>query len=385
MPSSAPEIPPVQCFHHIEFFVSNAKQASFWHCFHFDFRRFAQRQTENASEIAIRKGPIIFVFKCSISPEDLEGIGAEVGKRGDFVKDVSYEVDNLDAVLATLQENELELLAPKQMITDQNGCLFVAKIAGSAGSIVHTLIQNIDYRGLFMPGFRPIADFSLTSTLLPSISLLCLDHVVEAHPEQSLGNVVDWYQQTLQMRRFWSIDDKTVHTEFSALRALLVGNGGASGSVKMVLVEPATVEGTERRNGQIEDFLRFHGSPGIQHIAFRTENIVESVRSLRERGVEFLDIPDSYYEMMKERLAGSKFNEQIGKDLGEIRKMKILMDFDEHGYLLQIFTKPIQDRMTLFLEIIQRQNFDGFGAGNFRALFAAVEMEQKRREEEQKS
>uniref|UniRef100_A0A183C0Y0 4-hydroxyphenylpyruvate dioxygenase n=1 Tax=Globodera pallida TaxID=36090 RepID=A0A183C0Y0_GLOPA len=381
---SASKVSTIQCFHHIEFLVSNAQQASFWHCFHFGFRRFAQCQTKHSSEIAIKKGTIVFVFKCSTSPDDPEGIGAEVGKRGDFVKDVSYEVDNLDAVLETLRGNGLELLAPKREISDQNGSVAIAKIAGSAGSIVHTLVQNIDYRGLFLPDFKPVKDFCFSSSaILPSIPLICLDHVVEAHPEQTVDNAVDWYQRTFQMRRFWSIDDKTVHTEFSALRALLVGNDGSNGSVKMVMVEPVNVNGV-RRNGQIEEFLHFHGSSGIQHIAFLTENIVQSVRLLRERGVEFLDIPNSYYDMLEQRLAGSKFSEEIGKDLGEIREMNILMDFDEHGYLLQIFTKPIQDRMTFFLEVIQRNNFSGFGAGNFRALFEAVEMEQKRRESEQK-
>uniref|UniRef100_A0A914HXN6 4-hydroxyphenylpyruvate dioxygenase n=1 Tax=Globodera rostochiensis TaxID=31243 RepID=A0A914HXN6_GLORO len=367
---SVSKVPTIQCFHHIEFLVSNAQQASFWHCFHFGFSRFAQCQTKHSSEIAIKKGAIVFVFKCSTSPDDPEGIGAEVGKRGDFVKDVSYEVDNLDAVL-------------EREISDQNGSVAIAKIAGSAGSIVHTLVQNIDYRGLFLPDFKPVNDFCFSSAILPSIPLICLDHVVEAHPEQTVDNAVDWYQRTFQMRRFWSIDDKTVHTEFSALRALLVGNDGSNGSVKMVMVEPVNIDGA-RRNGQIEEFLHFHGSSGIQHIAFLTENIVQSVRLLRERGVEFLDIPNSYYDMLEKRLAGSKFSEEIGKDLGEIRKMNILMDFDEHGYLLQIFTKPIQDRMTFFLEVIQRNNFSGFGAGNFRALFEAVEMEQKRRESEQK-
>ncbi|CAK5037007.1 unnamed protein product [Meloidogyne enterolobii] len=319
----------VEHFHHIKFY------ASFWYCFHFGFERFANRQSEESSEIAIRNGKIILVFKSVICPKDPEFIGAEVAIHGDFVKDISYSVDNLDFILECLSNNNYQILQPKTFCNDSDGSLWIARIAGSGGSIVHTLIQNTDYNGPFLPGFKILQNFDFCSKLSP-IKFDGIDHVVEAHPEDFLDNVVSWYEKILKMRRFWSIDDKIVKAEFSALRAILIKNENVGEEennknlVQIALVSPVNVNGIKRR-GQVKEFLDFHGQPGIQHIAFQTDNIIK-----------------------------------------QIRELGILMDFDENGYLLQIFTKPVQDRATLFFEIIQRNNFN--------ALFAAVEMEQKERE-----
>lgn len=204
------------------------------------------------------------------------------------------------------------------------------------------------------------------------ISFNSIDHVVEAHKEHTLSDVTTWYNKILALQRFWSIDDQSVHTEFSALSALLVGNSDKR--VKITLVEPVR----KSTKGQVEEFLDYNGSQGIQHIAFSTDDICTVVDLVKKRSVEFLDIPDSYYDRLEQRLRSSPIN--ISEDLQRIRELNILVDFDQKGYLLQIFTKPVQDRPTLFLEIIQRHNYDGFGAGNFKALFEAVEMEQKKRE-----
>nr|CAD2122109.1 unnamed protein product [Meloidogyne enterolobii] len=371
----------VEHFHHIKFYVSNAFQASFWYCSHFGFERFAKRQSEKSSEIAIRNGKIILVFKSVICPKDPEFIGAEVAIHGDFVKDISYSVDNLDFILECLSNNNYQILQPKTFCNDSDGSLWIARIAGSGGSIVHTLIQNIDYNGPFLPGFKFLQNFDFCSKLSP-IKFDGIDHVVEAHPEDFLDKVVSWYEEILKMRRFWSIDDKIVKAEFSALRAILIKNENVGEEennknlVQIALVSPVNVNGIKRR-GQVKEFLDFHGQPGIQHIAFQTNNIIKQVEELQKRGLEFLKIPSCYYDLLEERL---NKNLKIKEDLNKIRELGILMDFDENGYLLQIFTKPVQDRATLFFEIIQRNNFNGFGAGNFKALFAAVEMEQKQRE-----
>uniref|UniRef100_A0A915LXR3 4-hydroxyphenylpyruvate dioxygenase n=1 Tax=Meloidogyne javanica TaxID=6303 RepID=A0A915LXR3_MELJA len=345
----------VEHFHHIKFYVSNAFQASFWYCFHFGFERFAKRQSEKSSEIAIRNGKIILVFKSVICPKDPESIGAEVAIHGDFVKDIC------------LSNNNYQILQPKTFCNDSNGSLWIARIAGSGGSIVHTLIQNIDYNGPFLPGFKFLQNFDFCSKLSP-IKFDGIDHVVEAHPEDFLDKVVSWYEEILKMRRFWSIDDKIVKSEFSALRAILIKNGNVEEEeenknlVQIALVSPVNVNGIKRR-GQVKEFLDFHGQPGIQHIAFQTNNIIKQVEELQKRGLEFLKIPSCYYDLLEERL---NKNLKIKEDLNKLRELGILMDFDENA--------------TLFFEIIQRNNFNGFGAGNFKALFAAVEMEQKERE-----
>lgn len=324
------------------------------------------------SEVAVRNGSIILVFKCALLPHDTE-IGEDLFLHGDFIKDVSYVVDDIDSVIQTVKRYDQEIIRKPEVIQDENGSLIMATIMGSAEGIIHTLIQNIDYEGIFLPHFSPIDNFPICSKF-GQIYLKELDHVVEGHPEDTLEDVVQWYDRILQMSRFWSIDDKQIHTQYSALRAALVGN--TERNVKMTLVEPVTMN--ERRMGQVQEFLHYHGGPGIQHIAFKVDDITAVVHNMRERGVEFLDIPESYYDQLELRLANSKI--KVQEHLQKIRKLKILIDFDDNGYLLQIFTKPMQDRPTLFVEVIQRHNYNGFGAGNFKALFAAVEQEQKKRE-----
>uniref|UniRef100_A0A915EMP7 4-hydroxyphenylpyruvate dioxygenase n=1 Tax=Ditylenchus dipsaci TaxID=166011 RepID=A0A915EMP7_9BILA len=398
----------INYFHHVTFYVSNALQSSFWYCCNFGFERFAVRKSKNFSEIAVRNGSIILVFKCALLPDDLQ-IGKELLIHGDFIKDVSFVVDDIDAVLEAASKYNHQVLRSPKLLKDECGSLRLATIQGSAGGIVHTLVQNIDYTGLFLLALSPLkisgyaAHYrqrrflkhglresyeqmkvykflkqpkSITRELRQTICLAELDHVVEGHPEDTLEHVVDWYNRILEMSRFWSIDDKQIHTQYSALRAALVGN--AHRNVKMTLVEPVTTKDGKGRRGQVQEFIDYHGGPGIQHIAFKVDDITTVVHKMRERGVEFLDIPESYYNQLELRLADSKI--EVLENLQKIRKLKILIDFDNNGYLLQIFTKPMQDRPTLFVEVIQRHNYDGFGAGNFKALFAAVELEQKKRE-----
>ncbi|KAI1718747.1 glyoxalase/Bleomycin resistance protein/Dioxygenase superfamily domain-containing protein [Ditylenchus destructor] len=362
----------VNSYHHVQFYVSNALQSSFWYCINFGFERFAIKRCKRFSQVAIRNGSIVMVFKCALNPDDAE-ISKQLSRHGDFVKDVSFRVDDVVSLVESIQQFGNRIIRPVERIEDEFGSVIVATIQGSAGSIVHTLIQNIDYKGLFFPGFRPIGNFTICPTL-STIRLIDMDHVVEGHPENTVDNVIDWYNQTLKMDRFWSIDDRLVHTKYSALKAILVGN--AKRNVKMTLVEPVTVVGGRR--GQVQEFVDHHGGSGIQHIAFTTDDIIDVIGKMRERGVEFLDIPDSYYDLLEMRLSNSKII--VKEELKNIRKLKILLDFDDNGYLLQIFTKPMQDRPTLFIEIIRRHNYDGFGAGNFAALFAAVELEQKNRD-----
>jgi 4-hydroxyphenylpyruvate dioxygenase len=180
-----------------------------------------------------------------------------------------------------------------------------------------------------------------------------------------------WYEKTLSMKRFWSVDDKQIHTKYSSLRSIVVTN--AEETIKMPINEPAA----GIRKSQIQEFIDYYGGAGIQHIALRTNDIISSVSRLRDRGMEFLSVPETYYEQLKQKLQTSRV--RITEDMDELQRLNILIDYDDNGYLLQIFTKPMQDRPTLFLEVIQRRNHSGFGAGNFKALFEAIEAEQAQR------
>ena len=186
-----------------------------------------------------------------------------------------------------------------------------------------------------------------------------------------MDSIVDWYKEKLGWIRFWSVDDSQIHTDFSALKSTVVCD--IDEKIKMPINEPAK----GKKVSQIEEYVEFYGGAGVQHIALRTEDIIHSVSCLNQRGIEFLPIPDSYYENLRKRLSTASI--KVKEDLDKIQKLKILVDFDDAGYLLQIFTKPVEDRPTVFYEIIQRSNNDGFGIGNFKALFQAIEDEQERR------
>lgn len=186
-----------------------------------------------------------------------------------------------------------------------------------------------------------------------------------------MEDAAKWYETNLMFHRFWSVDDSQVHTPYSALRSIVVAN--YEETIKMPLNEPATA----LKKSQIQEYIDYYGSAGVQHIALRSKDIIGSIEALRERGTEFLDIPDTYYRELKRHLVHSKV--KVKESLDTLQKLKILIDYDDNGYLLQIFSKPLQDRPTAFIEIIQRNNHQGFGAGNFKALFESIELEQKER------
>uniref|UniRef100_A0A7E4VHQ2 4-hydroxyphenylpyruvate dioxygenase n=1 Tax=Panagrellus redivivus TaxID=6233 RepID=A0A7E4VHQ2_PANRE len=362
-------------FHHIQFVVSNALQASFWYCVHFGFERFAEKRASDyrQKEVAIRNGKIIFVFKCPLTPSVPE-LTDELAVHGDFVKDVAYGVDDIETVLAQVTAAGGTILKPLETLSDEHGSIRVATIASFQGDLVHTLIEDKEsYAGIFLPGFTAVDDYPMSQRLGALTNIDYIDHVVENYAEHEAQPVADWYNQNLNLTRFWSIDDKQVNTGLSALKAQIVSN--PSNSVQITLIEP--VPTATKGRGQIQEYLDFHGGPGIQHVALNTHDIIAVVGELRHRGVEFLAIPDAYYDQLEVRLKKAGVN--VEENLADVRKLQLLVDFDESGYLLQTFTKPVQDRPSLFFEIIQRHNFNGFGAGNFKALFEAVEEEQRRR------
>jgi len=232
-------------------------------------------------------------------------------------------------------------------------------------------VERKNYIGVFLPGFKQSNQGDMLLEKLPKVGLNFIDHVVGNQPEQKMESVAEWYENILQFHRFWSVDDKQLSTEYSSLRSIVVTN--YEETVKMPINEPAP----GKRKSQIQEYVDFYGGAGVQHIAINTNDIIHAVSVCRERGMKFLSVPDTYYDQLREKLAAS--NLTITEDMNMLQKLNILVDYDENGYLLQIFTKPMQDRPTLFIEIIQRHNHQGFGVGNFKALFEAIEADQAAR------
>lgn len=237
------------------------------------------------------------------------------------------------------------------------------------GETTHTLISRGNYGGVFLPGYKAASEkIDPFNLLLPTVALEAVDHCVGNQDWDEMDDICDYYEKVLGFHRFWSVDDKDICTEFSALKSIVMASPDET--IKMPMNEPAH----GKKKSQIEEYIDFYGGAGVQHIALRTPDIISAVTNLRARGVEFITIPENYYVAMRQKLkaAGMKLEE----DFDTLQRLGILIDFDEGGYLLQLFTKHLLDRPTVFIEIIQRNNFEGFGAGNFKSLFEALERDQ---------
>jgi 4-hydroxyphenylpyruvate dioxygenase len=319
----------------------------------------------------------------------VDEIYVHLEKHGDAVKDVAFEVDDASAVYdASLARGAVSVSGSK-VAKDSHGYVVTATIQ-TYGDTTHTFVQRSNYRGSFLPGYKQVTAMDPINNILPAISIVGIDHCVGNQDWGQMADACDlyatanpardWeycmltcssYEEVLGFHRYWTADDRNLCSEFSAMNSVVMSS--PHGVVKMPINEPAK----GKKISQIEEFVRFNGGPGVQHIAFRTENIIQAVGDLKKRGLSFIEVPSTYYEDLRLRLKHSAV--QVEEDLEALQKLHILVDFDEGGYLLQIFTKPLLDRPTVFLEIIQRENFDGFGAGNFKGLFEAVEREQAKR------
>lgn len=368
-----PEVGRFVAFDHIRFYVGNAKQAASFYCTRFGFEPFCYRGLETGSrDVAshvVKQNKIIFVFESPYNPEGsiTEELGKHQMKHGDGVKDVAFEVEDcIKLYNESIKRGGKSVREPWEE-TDENGTVVFAQVK-TYGDTIHTFVERKDYKGLFLPGFQPTKTKDALLDKLPSIGLQFIDHVVGNQPDLEMTPVADSYEKNLMFHRFWSVDDSQIHTEYSALRSIVVTN--YEETIKMPINEPAN----GKKKSQIQEYVDYYGGAGIQHIALNTNDIITSISNMKERGMEFLNIPDTYYEALRERLKLSKV--QVVEPLDVIQKLKVLIDYDEDGYLLQIFSKPCQDRPTLFLETIQRRNHQGFGAGNFKALFEAIELDQ---------
>jgi len=349
---------------HIEFWVGNARASAafFASCYGFEIVAYAGPETGVTDRVSyvLAQGDIRFVVTAGIVPSS--PIVAHVAAHGDGVRDVAFVVENAAAAYGAATARGATGVEAPHVDSDASGRIVRASVA-TYGETRHTFVERDDYLGLFAPGYEAPP---LTQPAGPPVGLGRIDHVVANVELGNLGHWVDFYARVFGFDQMVHFDDDTISTEYSALMSTVVWDGSR---VVLPINEPA--EG--RRKSQIEEFLDFYGGPGVQHIALRTDDIVTAVRALRDRGVRFLRVPATYYEDARPRMAGIDLPWEALAELG------ILVDRDHEGHLLQVFTEPMGDRPTVFFEIIQREGSRGFGAGNFKALFEAIEREQERR------
>ncbi len=440
------DAPTFHGYDHVTWWVGNAKQAANYYSTLFGLPTFAYRGLETGSRyfasyavghhrgggvadsaIEDDQDNVCFVFTSPLRsykhlPDDepipdadrrlLREMHDHLERHGDAVKDVCFTVDSVAGVyqqaIAGDDENAKQgskavgVQPPTQTHDPVYGGSVTTSVIRTYGDTTHTLLNRGDYKGPFLPGFRAVAPKKAANTMVnsttapsyvpivlappPPIGLQRIDHCVGNQDWDEMEAACAFYEQRLGFHRFWSVDDKQICTEFSALRSIVMSSGGSADTVKMPINEPAP----GKKRSQIEEYIVFNSGPGVQHIALRTPDIVAAVSGLRARGVQFIDVPPTYYAALRERLAAATASNTnngaprlawslSSEQLAVLEQLNILIDYDEGGYLLQLFTKPLMDRPTVFVEIIERNNFDGFGAGNFKSLFEAIEREQAER------
>ncbi len=358
---------PIRGIHHIEFYVGNAKQAAFFYrrALGFTLRGYMGPETgvRDRASYFVQQGKIRFILTTPLHPDS--PMAEHVKMHGDGVRDIAFEVENAeDAYRITTERGARGVAEPHEM-NDHFGTVKLATIA-TYGDTVHSFVQRDGFQGFFLPNF--VERFAEgQDPLAQSIGLKHVDHVVGNVDWNRMEETVNFYRDIFGFSRFVSFDDKDISTEHSALRSTVVANGNKW--VKFPINEPA--EGLKR--SQIEEYVQFYKGAGVQHIAMESENILETVATMRANGVEFTNVPETYYNDLLERVG------EINEPVEELKKLNILVDRDDKGYMLQIFTKPVEDRPTLFFEIIQRRGGESFGKGNFKALFEAIEREQAER------
>ncbi|MFL2625744.1 MAG: 4-hydroxyphenylpyruvate dioxygenase [Flavobacteriaceae bacterium] len=354
---------------YIELYVGNAKQAAHFYKTAFGFQSLAYRGLEtgskNAASYVLKQGKIRLVLTTPLHSKS--PINDHLRKHGDGVKVIALLVDDAKAAHAeTTKRGAKSYFTPKKS-QDEHGVIITSGIY-TYGETVHVFVERKNYKGVFFPGYEV-----WNSTYNPpSSGLRFIDHIVGNVGWGQMDIWVQWYEEVMGFVNFLSFDDKQIHTEYSALMSKVMSNG--NGRIKFPINEPAEAE----KRSQIEEYLDFYEDSGVQHLAVATDDIITTVKQLKKNGVEFLPPPPkTYYDAIPSRLGAHM--KLMKEDISTLKELSILVDADEEGYLLQIFTKPIEDRPTLFFEIIQRMGAKGFGAGNFKALFESIEREQANR------
>jgi 4-hydroxyphenylpyruvate dioxygenase len=360
---------PINGTDYIEFYVGNAKQAAHYYRAAFGFQlvgyRGPETGTRDRASYLLTQGKIRFVLTTAIrsdlSPE-AKKIAEHVDKHGDGVHDIALWVDDARDAFAKAVERGATPFREPEVLHDDKGEIVTAAFK-IYGETVHSLVERKNYRGLFMPGFVAVAPHYAP----PGVGLQYVDHCVGNVELGKMNEWVDFYAHVMGFRNLLTFDDKTISTEYSSLMSKVMANG--NDRIKFPINEPAK----GKKKSQIDEYLEYYEGPGVQHMALATDDIVTTVTALRDRGVEFLSVPTTYYRDLQERVGA------IDEDVDSLAELGILVDRDPDGYLLQIFTKPVEDRPTVFYEIIQRKGAKSFGAGNFKALFEAIEREQELR------
>jgi 4-hydroxyphenylpyruvate dioxygenase len=357
---------PIQHFDYLEWYVGDSRQAAYYLSHGWGFVPIAYAGLETGvrdhSSYVLEQDNVRFVVT---SPYGSEGAMAEHIKRhGDGIKDVAFRVDDAEQAYREATSRGAQSVMEPVVRKDDDGIVKLASIA-TYGETIHTFVERQDYQGAFLPGFRPIAT-NMPRRARPA-SLAAIDHVVG---NVELGKMNEWvafYERVLGFTQLIHFDDRAISTDYSALMSKVMQNG--SGRIKLPINEPAP----GRKKSQIEEYLEFYDGPGVQHIALTTSDIVTTVRNLLNRGIAFLQTPRNYYETVLDRVG------HITEDIRDLAELSILVDHDEEGYLLQIFSKPVVNRPTVFFEVIERKGARGFGEGNFKSLFEALEREQELR------
>lgn len=354
---------------YVEFYVGNAKQAAHFYKTAFGFQSFAYKGLETGSKdtvsYVLKQDKIKLVLTTPLNSK--HPINDHIVKHGDGVKVVALWVEDATQAWKETTSRGAKSYMEPTVEKDEHGEIVRSGIH-TYGETVHVFVERKNYNGVFMPGF-----VEWESDYNPEpLGLKYVDHMVGNVGWNEMNIWVKWYEDVMGFENFLSFDDKQIHTEYSALMSKVMSNG--NGRIKFPINEPA--EG--KKKSQIEEYLDFYEGPGVQHIAVATDDIIKTVAGMRARGVEFLTTPpDTYYSAAPDRLA--EHDHELREDLDTLKKLGIMIDADDEGYLLQIFTRPVEDRPTLFFEIIQRMGARGFGAGNFKALFESIEREQERR------
>ena len=352
---------PINGTDYIEFYVGNARQASIYYRATFGFQLVGYRGPETGvrdrASYLLQQDKIRYVLTTPLAPDG--PIADHVRLHGDGVRDMAFWVDDARDAWTKAMERGAKSAQEPMVSTDEHGEIITAAIC-TYGDTIHSIVERKNYRGLFMPGYVAVTPHFQGTT----VGLKYVDHCVGNVELGKMNPWVKFYEDVLGFRNILTFDDKQIVTEYSALMSKVMSNG--NGRIKFPINEPAA----GKKKSQIEEYLDFYRGPGVQHIAVATDDIIATVRLLRARGVDFLSVPGTYYDSVLDRVG------KIDEDLAPLRELGILVDRDDEGYLLQIFTKPVQDRPTLFYEIIQRKGAKSFGAGNFRALFEAIEREQ---------
>ena len=354
--------------HHVEFYVGNAKQAEFYYRKAFGFSRHAYRGLEtgnrDVTSYVMRQTNINFVLTTPLSPE--HPAAEHIKQHGDGVRDIAFYVEDADHAFNEAVRRGAKPVIEPHDLTDENGSVRHAAIA-TYGDTIHSLISynttnGHNYNGVFLPGFIE------QSVAGEPTGIMMVDHIVGNVELGKMNEWCDFYRDVMGFYRYITFDDQDISTEYSALMSIVMSDG--QHNIKFPINEPAE---SKKGISQIQEYIDYYRSAGAQHLALLCRDIRSTVAKLMENGVEFLTIPDSYYDDLLDRVG------PIDEDIASLKKLGILVDRDDEGYLLQIFTKPVEDRPTVFYEILQRKGCKGFGKGNFKALFVSIEEEQRRR------